>query len=153
MKSSIHDSVGLGGAVQIYRIELADMNAGSTSGTTAQIITVDALNPGDIVDCAGVRIEEKIALTHAAATISVKAGITGDDDRFIANTDLKAANVDQLVPTVAADALPYVNNTAAAVNMLLTVTLATGAMSTMSAGELWLVVPILRKLDRVANRQ
>lgn len=134
-------------------ILLAEINAGSTSGTTAQIITLDNIEPGDIVLPHAARIDTRVKLAGAGATITAQLGITGTAGRFIEAADLKAANADTALPVAIGALAPYVNNTAAAIAMILTVTAAGSTMSAITAGELLVSIPIIRKRDRLTNRQ
>lgn len=124
----------------------------TASGTT-QTITLDTLEAGDIMLCGLARVEVAKALTHSA-TWSIQVGITGDTDRVIANTELKALslNGDTVVPTVAADALPYVRANGSAINIVALITVGSGNVSDTSAGQVWIVIPILRFKDRVTRR-
>ena len=154
MKTYIIETAPMGGAsIFLATLQLADLNAGSTSGTAQQVITLDNLDPGDMVFPHGIRIDEKTSLVHAAATITVRLGIMGSLARFVALTDMKAANVETILPVAIGELAPYVNNTAAAIALQVEINVATGVLNTMTAGELWVAVPILRKRDRLTNRQ
>lgn len=152
MRTAIVDHNNFGGPVTLFAVEAKDLNAGSTSGTTAQIVVITSLAPGDMVLPAGLRLDLPGNTTHAG-TVVAKLGIVGDDDLFIASADIKTATVKARVPTVAADAVPYVNNTSAAINVVLTVTVGSGAISTLTTGDIWVCIPIIRWADRFINRK
>ena len=132
------------------------LKAGGTdftaSGTT-QTFTLDQLEAGDIARCGLARGAVANPISHAA-NWSLQVGITGDTDRLIANTELKALslNGDTVVPTVAADALPYVRANGNPIDIVALLTVGSGNVSDTTAGEVWITIPIIRRADRVTRR-
>lgn len=155
----ISPKLSVGGLV-LARVGLGRGTSGasdfSASGTT-QAIVITALNPGDVVNISGIKIDVITPVVHAA-TFTARLGIVGDDDRFIgpaAGTDVKSSTAKVLIPngTVLADTLSYVNNTTAAINLVLTVQAGSGNISDATAGELQVLIPISRVLDRVTQME
>ena len=81
-------------------------------------------------------------------TLTLAVGITGTVDRFLAATSVLGASNTGLVPTVAASALPYINNSGSAVNLLATLVASTTVGAT-TAGEVLIAVPFVRVTDRI----
>ncbi len=131
-----------------YKAGASDFDAAATS----QVITLDFIAPGDIVRANEVRLDMITAIGSAAATWSVKVGITGDDDRFLASTNILPV-AEGVLPTVAADLAPYINNTASPVALILTITPATGNVNATTDGEFWISVPMSHKVDRVTLKK
>jgi hypothetical protein len=150
----------LGGARQLYIIGsgraitqtggVYAISSDLTAAGTSQVITLDVLNPYDMVLPACI-IDVVTPFVLAAGTLTAKLGITGTDDLFVAATSVKSTTVKVLTATVAAAALPYVNNTASPVNMLLTLTAGAGNVAD-ATGEMWVWVPVIRYLNRVQER-
>lgn len=128
--------------------------AGSSSDLTAtgtsEVETLDSIGPGDIVLCGLATVDVLTPFVLAAGTLTCKVGITGDDDRIVAATNVKDTTAKVIVPTVAADALPYVNNTASAVSLLATFTAGAGNVGDATAGQLLIRVPVIRARDRLS---
>ena len=120
------------------------------SGTTGTF-TIGVAQPGDIV-FPGTVVDVFTPFTVAAATLTGAVGVTGTVDRFVAATDIKSTTAKVLVNTTATHALPWVNNTASPVNILVTLVAATGNISDITAGELRVRIPISRKADRVDSQ-
>lgn len=150
MTSEIVSSPDLG-CVQIFHIKLADITGCSGASGTTGTITLDTINPGDFIDTSKIRIERITAVAHAA-TFVVEVGVTGDTDRLIDTIDAKAAGQQCLMQAVAADLLPYVNNSTSDTSLLLTMTCGSSTIAATTAGEFAVVVPILRKRDRWTDR-
>lgn len=120
------------------------------SGVTGTFV-VGIAKPGDIV-FPGTVLDVVTPVAVAAATLTAAVGITGTVDRFIAATSVKDTTAKTLVNTTATHALPYVNNTASDVNILVTLVAATGNISDITAGELRVRIPISRKADRIDSQ-
>lgn len=153
--STLHENNASGIEWKVFELGV-DLNAGATdfsaSGTT-QTFTLDALEAGDIMLCGLARLEVSRAISHAA-NWSMQVGITGDTDRVIPNTELKALslNGDTVVPSVANDALPYVRANGNPINIVALLTVGSGNVSDTTAGRVIIVIPIIRFKDRVTRR-
>lgn len=153
MKSSITDSPklvsGVHGFFRLGTRKNTNQTTDFTAAATSQVFVLTALKPGDRVLTSHI-VADLITpfVTSTGATVTGKLGITGDDDRFIPSSadNLRATTAKTLMPNAAvlADLLPYVNNTAADVNLILTITLSAGTMADITAGEIQIQVPIGR---------
>lgn len=151
MRANIVDDPNFGGVVTLFVIEPKDITAGSTSGTTAQVISLTVLKPGDIVLPHGIRIDLSSPATHVDTCVA-SLGVTADATRFIGSADLKTSNLKARIVSDPTKLLPYVNQTGSDRTLSLTVTVGSDTVATIGIGELWVVVPILRYADRLPHR-
>lgn len=161
--STLHENNASGIEWKVFALG-ATLGANGTSDFTAtgtgQTFVLDTIEAGDIVLSHLCRVELVKPISHAA-TWKIQVGITGDLDRFIGDAaggvaDIKAtdSNGNTLVPasTALADHLAYVRANGSAINLLATVAVGSGNVSDTTAGEIWIVIPIIRFKDRVTRR-
>lgn len=158
MKSSITDSPklvsGVHGFFRLGTRKNTNQTTDFTGAGASQVFVLTVLQPGDRVLTHGIVADLITPLVSSTgATVTGKLGIVGDDNRFIAGSadNLRATVAKTLLPDAAAlgDLLPYVNNTANPINLVFTITMGSGAVSDITAGEIQLQIPIGRFDDRV----
>lgn len=125
----------------------SDHAAGSAATQTIKIGTIkpgQKIYPDVIVD---------IITPYAhASTVTVAVGITGTVDRFVAASDAKSATAKAYGGTTATHALPYINQSGADVDLIVTFVAGATTMSAITAGEIRIRVHISRRGDRVEGQ-
>jgi hypothetical protein len=135
------------GFTNLFVITYKDF-AATTTATTDLPITLTALNFGDVVEYNPL-MEIKTAFAGLPDAIAVSLGVTSALTQFIGASNLvttgPVAIAAKTAYTIAAAAAPYVTPTGGK-NLIANfdVTDATNALSTATAGELWIWVKISR---------
>lgn len=151
MKTFLKDGRSLQATLNVYALSMTNKAGASDfdGGSATQTITLDSIENGDVILSGDVQANILTTFVHAG-TLTLAVGITGTLDRFIAATSVLGANNTGLVPTVAANHLPYINNSGSAVNLLATLVASTTVGAT-TAGEVLIAVPFLRNADRITR--
>lgn len=131
------------GATRVYKVGLERLSGGSdfTASGLTQTILLETTEDGDFVG--PIVVELKTPCGHAS-TVTVSVGANGTFDDLLAATDCKG-NVGALAK---ADATVRANVSGGQEFLSAKFTVGAGNVSAMTAGDLWIYVPLYRKADR-----